>query len=112
MEGAVPHHYSPEATPTAISEEFVQVYKEKFGKGPTLLQPSVLTLTWSSWMPSNGRAALNLAIRDALAATENFQGVTGIITLDENGDATKSAVILKVDNGEFRYLTTVNPSNQ
>ena len=35
------------------------------------------------------------AIRDALAETKGFKGATGIITLDENGDAEKSAVIKK-----------------
>ena len=37
-------------------------------------------------------------IRDAIAVTENFQGVTGKITFDKNGDPIKSAVILKFDN--------------
>ncbi|MGI6621423.1 MAG: ABC transporter substrate-binding protein [Bacillota bacterium] len=111
VEGAVlSTHYSPEATPTAISEEFVQVYKEKFGKEAN----AFAALGFDAYMVildaiERAGSAEPQAIRDALAATENFQGVTGIITLDENGDATKSAVILKVDNGEFRYLTTVNP---
>lgn len=49
------------------------------------------------------------AIRDGLAELEGFVGATGNITLDENGDAVKSAVINKVENGEFVYLTTVEP---
>ena len=49
------------------------------------------------------------AIRDELAKIEGFVGATGNITLDENGDAVKSAVINKVENGEFVYLTTVEP---
>ena len=52
-----------------------------------------------------------VAIRDKIAETANFIGATGIITLDENGDAVKSAVINKVENGEFVYLTTVDPVN-
>jgi glycerol kinase len=48
-------------------------------------------------------------IRDAIASTKDFVGATGNITLDENGDAVKSAVIKKVSNGEFKYLTTVEP---
>ena len=49
------------------------------------------------------------AIRDAIAETEGFEGVTGIITLDENGDAIKDAVIKKVEDGKFKYVTTVHP---
>ncbi|NLJ79060.1 MAG: branched-chain amino acid ABC transporter substrate-binding protein, partial [Tissierellia bacterium] len=49
-------------------------------------------------------------IRDMIAETADFMGATGIITLDENGDAVKSAVIKKVVDGEFEYLTTVEPN--
>jgi branched-chain amino acid transport system substrate-binding protein len=48
-------------------------------------------------------------IRDAIAATKGFVGVTGIVTLDENGDATKSAFIKSVQGGKFVFKTIVNP---
>ncbi|MGB4482757.1 MAG: ABC transporter substrate-binding protein, partial [bacterium] len=101
----------PEATVTDAAKEFVQVYTDKFGKEPN----AFAALGFDAYMVildaiERAGSAEPQAIRDALAATENFEGVTGVITLDENGDATKSAVILKVDNGEFRYLTTVNPN--
>ncbi len=49
------------------------------------------------------------AIRDAMAATENFEGVTGFITINDTGDAVKDAVVLEVRDGAFKYLTTVKP---
>jgi branched-chain amino acid transport system substrate-binding protein len=49
------------------------------------------------------------AIRDAIAKTEGFDGVAGTITLDNEGDATKSAFIKTVKDGKFTYLTIVNP---
>ena len=49
------------------------------------------------------------AIRDEIAKIQNFEGATGIITLDENGDANKSAVIKQVKDGEFVYIETVQP---
>ncbi|MEM5776622.1 MAG: hypothetical protein AAGU05_16580, partial [Anaerolineaceae bacterium] len=49
------------------------------------------------------------AIRDAIAATKDYPGVTGTISINETGDAIKDAVILTVENGEFKYLTTVKP---
>ena len=49
------------------------------------------------------------AIRDALAATKDFHGATGIITLDANGDATKTAIIKKVVDGQFAYEGKVDP---
>jgi branched-chain amino acid transport system substrate-binding protein len=48
-------------------------------------------------------------IRDALAQTKNFPGVTGTISMDAERNAVKSAVVLKVQGGKSSYVTTVNP---
>lgn len=48
-------------------------------------------------------------IREALASTKDFEGVTGKITLKPDGNAVKAMVVNKVHNGKFEYVTTVNP---
>jgi branched-chain amino acid transport system substrate-binding protein len=48
-------------------------------------------------------------IRDALAAVKDFDGVTGKITMDQDRNASKAAVILQVANGKFKYLETAAP---
>ena len=48
-------------------------------------------------------------IRDALAQTAGFEGVTGKITIDSGRNAVKPAVVLKVDGGKAVYATTVQP---
>jgi branched-chain amino acid transport system substrate-binding protein len=48
-------------------------------------------------------------IRDALAATKDYSGVTGKINIDANRNAVKSAVVLKVSKGKAVYVETVNP---
>ena len=48
-------------------------------------------------------------IRDALAATKNFPGASGSITIDENRNAKKPIVILKIEGGKFNYVSRVNP---
>jgi len=48
-------------------------------------------------------------IREALAATKDFQGVTGSLTLNEKHDAIKSAVIIEMKNGKQVYKETVKP---
>jgi branched-chain amino acid transport system substrate-binding protein len=48
-------------------------------------------------------------IRDAIAKTAGFVGATGTVTLDANGDATKSAYIKSVEGGKFVFRTIVNP---
>jgi len=48
-------------------------------------------------------------LRDQIAATKNHTGVTGNITIDEKRNATKSAVVLKVEGGAAHYVTTIKP---
>ena len=48
-------------------------------------------------------------IRDALAATRDFEGVTGRISIDENRNASKSGVILKIDNGRPEMVQQITP---
>ena len=48
-------------------------------------------------------------IRDALVQTRDFPGVTGLITIDENRNAKKSAVVLKIEDGKLKYVETINP---
>jgi branched-chain amino acid transport system substrate-binding protein len=50
-----------------------------------------------------------VALQKALAATKGFKGATGIITLDANRDATKTAIIKKVIDGKFVYDSKVEP---
>lgn len=49
------------------------------------------------------------ALRDAIAATKGFAGVTGRITIDEQRNAAKPAVILTVKNGKFEFVESVAP---
>ena len=53
---------------------------------------------------------INEKIKEAINQTKDFMGASGIVTLDENRNAIKSAVIKQVKNGKFEYLDTVNPT--
>ncbi len=46
-------------------------------------------------------------LRDTLAATKNFQGITGKITFDANRNPRKSVYILKIADGKFVYNSTI-----
>lgn len=111
VEGVViTNHYSPEAPVTNVSKDFVEAYKEEYGKDTN----AFAALGFDAYKViinaiEQANSADSKAIRDALANTKDFEGATGIITLDENGDATKSAVVLKAEGGKFNYLSTVQP---
>jgi branched-chain amino acid transport system substrate-binding protein len=48
-------------------------------------------------------------LREALAATKDLPGATGLTTLDENRDASKAAVIITIKDGRFQYVETIAP---
>ncbi|HVP36824.1 MAG TPA: ABC transporter substrate-binding protein [Terriglobales bacterium] len=48
-------------------------------------------------------------IRDAITQTKDFPGVTGLITIDENRNAKKAAVVLKIEDGKLQYVETISP---
>lgn len=111
VEGAVfSTHFTAEAPVTDVSGVFLDAYREEFDKEAN----AFAALGYDAYMViidaiEKAGSADPKAIRDELAKIEGFVGATGNITLDENGDAVKSAVINKVENGEFVYLTTVEP---
>jgi branched-chain amino acid transport system substrate-binding protein len=51
-------------------------------------------------------------IRQALAATKGFRGLTGIMGMNRGGNAVKGAVMLRVTGGKFQYLLTIPPGKE
>jgi len=49
------------------------------------------------------------ALRDAIAATKDFAGVTGKTTINADRDASKPAAILAIKDGKLSFLKTVAP---
>jgi branched-chain amino acid transport system substrate-binding protein len=48
-------------------------------------------------------------VRDAIAGTKDFPGVTGDITIDPDRNANKPAVVLQIRGNEFVYKATIKP---
>jgi branched-chain amino acid transport system substrate-binding protein len=48
-------------------------------------------------------------IKDEIAKTKDYQGVTGKISINDQRNAIKPAVILEIKGGEFKFKETVSP---
>ena len=48
-------------------------------------------------------------LRDALAATTDFPGVTGRTTIDAERNTSKPAIIVTVKNGHVQFVAAVTP---
>jgi branched-chain amino acid transport system substrate-binding protein len=103
-------HYHPDVG-TDLSRKFVENYKKRYnGKTPDALaamgydSAAVLIDAMKRAGSTEGQK-----VRDAIAATKDFQGVTGKININEKRDAVKAAVILQVKDGKYKYLETIAP---
>jgi len=104
-------HFTAEQPVTEVSKTFLSEYTKAYpGKEANAfgaLGFDAYKLALDAITRAN--SAEPQKIRDALAQTKNFEGATGIITLDQNRDATKTAIIKKVENGKFVYEGKVDP---
>jgi branched-chain amino acid transport system substrate-binding protein len=48
-------------------------------------------------------------VRDALAATKNFPGASGVTTIDKARNATKGAIVIAIKGGKLEFNKTVQP---
>jgi branched-chain amino acid transport system substrate-binding protein len=103
-------HYTPEAGgPKGAA--FVEAYKKRYnGKLPDAMAAlgydSAMILADAIRRAGGTEGA---KIRDALAATKDYEAVTGKISINAQRDAEKSAVILQVKGGKFTYIETIAP---
>ncbi|NMO23590.1 ABC transporter substrate-binding protein [Pyxidicoccus fallax] len=103
------NHYSPD-NPDPTLQQFLKKYKEAYGAVPDSV--GVLAYDAARVAIEAMKRAPDLsgpALRDAIAQTKDFPGVSGRITLDANRDAVKEAVVLKVSGGKAEFVTTVKP---
>jgi branched-chain amino acid transport system substrate-binding protein len=103
------NHYSPD-DPSPRIQEFVKKFKDRYGAVPDSLAAQAYDAGRIA-IDAIGRAPdlSGTAIRDAIAATKDFPGVTGVITIDRNHDAVKPAVVLEIQNNAAKWVATVEP---
>jgi branched-chain amino acid transport system substrate-binding protein len=102
-------HFTPDDT-NSVVQDFVKRFQAKFNSTPD----AMAALGYDSAMIladaiKRAGATDGPKVRDALAATKDFHGVTGNITIDANRNASKPAVILEIKNGQYNYVQTISP---
>jgi branched-chain amino acid transport system substrate-binding protein len=112
IEGAYfSNHFSVEDKSPAV-QDFVSKYKQKYNASPdafAALGYDAVKLLADAITRAGGTDPQKL--RDAIASTKNFPGVSGTITINPERNATKSAVILTIKDGAVHYFDTVQPQS-
>lgn len=123
------NHWSLDS-PDPRLQEFLRKYEERYEGDPDSLgglaydaanvlfaaleklfaeDPKTFAALGSSKAGTPERRTATGKLRDLIAQTKNFAGVTGIITLDANRDASKPAVVIGVEGGRKVFRGTIQP---
>ena len=109
-------HYAA-AGATGATKTFIDRYQAKYGYVPD----DVAALTWDALgivlqAIKNGERlepdirAMRKLVRDNMTRMESFEGITGAISFDKEGDPIKCAVVVQIDDkGEFVFAESVCP---
>jgi branched-chain amino acid transport system substrate-binding protein len=108
----ISNHYSAD-NPAPEIQNFVKTYQAKFNTVPDALA----ALAYDSMnvladaIKRAGGAGDSAKLKDAINATKNFAGVTGLISLDGTRNAVKPAVVLALNPGgsKFDFKETIYP---
>ena len=93
------NHYSPYDTDPKV-QKFVNDYKARYNTIPDALAATAYDAAKIMFDAIKRSPSLDgPAIRDALAATKDFPGVTGNVTFNENRDAVKPIVMIEIKPG-------------
>jgi len=102
-------HFAPDLA-TEQAKQFVAKFTAKYGVAPSGL--GALGYEAAEVLVDAIRRAGKdepSAIRDAIAQTKDFEGVTGKITMDPERNPQKSAVVLKIEGGKAKFETSIAP---
>jgi branched-chain amino acid transport system substrate-binding protein len=103
-------HYSPDNTSPKV-QEFVRKFRARFG-GETPDAMAALGYDSAMVLADAIRRAGDTTgreVRDAIATTKDFAGVTGNTTIDADRNATKAAVIVTIQDGKFKFVQAMAP---
>ncbi len=103
-------HFDEKAVLTPLGKKYVEIFRKRYNRAPDALGAlgADAYLMMLDAIEKAGSADPE-KIRDALEKTKGFQGITGVITIDNHHNAVKSAVIREVKGDEFVYIASVNP---
>jgi branched-chain amino acid transport system substrate-binding protein len=103
------NHYSVDDPSPAI-QKFVADYKSRFNEVPDAL--AALAYDAAHILADSIRKANTTdgaKLRDAIAQTTDYPGVTGKITIDKDRNSVKPAVVLQVKDGKLAFVETITP---
>ena len=95
--------------PRAFVQDYLKKYEEKYGEEPNMCGASgydALVIIADS--TNRAKSLKGEDIKNAMATTENLDGLTGNITFNEIGEVVKPIQVQVVKDGKFKYFGVVD----
>lgn len=102
------HYHADDPRPEI--QDFIAKYQAKYGAVPDAM--AVLGYDAAKILYGAIQEAGTVdgpMVRDVLAKTTDYPGVSGAITIDAERNARKQLVVLKISGGAYEYVASVNP---
>ena len=102
-------HYSP-ADDSELAVRFKEKFKEKFGKEADAFNALGYDMAYllADALERAGEADSE-KLKVALEETDGFQGVTGVLSIDDKHNPVKSVTIIEIKEGEPTFLMQLDP---
>ena len=108
-------HFNEAAANSENAKAYVKAYHEKYNKTADSMGAlaadayGMIIDAMNKCIDSSKAPTDKECVNKNLRATKGYKGITGDITIDDSGNAVKSAVVNEVKEGKFIYKTTVKP---
>jgi branched-chain amino acid transport system substrate-binding protein len=103
------NHYSTD-DPSPAVQKFVTAYRARFGTNPDAIAALAYDAAYILVDAIKRAGTTDSAkLRDAIAQTSGFPGVTGSISINAQRDAVKPAVVFELRDRKFVYKETIQP---
>jgi branched-chain amino acid transport system substrate-binding protein len=103
------NHYAAD-DPNEVVQKFIGKFRAAYSEVPDAM--AVLGYDSAQVLFDSIRragTADGVKLRDAIAKTKDFPGVSGKITIDDKRNARKSIVVLKIEDGKIKFAQKVEP---
>jgi branched-chain amino acid transport system substrate-binding protein len=102
-------HYSSKDTAERVVK-FNEAFKDKYGKEPDAFNALGYDLAYFLRDALERAGEVNSEkLKEALEATDGFEGVTGVLAIDENHNPVKSVTVIQMLDGVPTFLKKLDP---
>ncbi len=105
------NHFSTKAPATKTAERFLKNFEKEYGRTPGTFQALTYDAVYMIKVALEKATALNsVAVKDALSQLTDFEGVTGMMTMDEEHNPKKDVVVIGLTEGKETSAKVISPN--